>query len=65
MIEIHNEPCDCSPEACHHFVEPPEDCINRLTGVVRTLHCEICSPGSTGTTWHQNGRCLRCARIVA
>ena len=55
-IDLRNNPCDCPPNQCADFVEPDSDCINRLTGEVRTLGCWVCM----GTTWHQDGRCLRC-----
>lgn len=59
-IKIINEPCDCPAGGCVHFVEPDTDCINRLTGDVRTMHCEKCNPGGSGATWHQDGVCLKC-----
>jgi hypothetical protein len=32
---------------------------------VRVMHCEVCDPGGSGATWHQDGQCLRCARVKA
>jgi hypothetical protein len=61
MISLRNEPCDCPEGVCLAFCDPPSECINRLTGDVRTMHCEVCDPGGEGSTWHQDGRCLRCA----
>lgn len=59
--ELHNEPCNCPPGKCAEFCEPDangeDHCINRLSGEVRLLQCGTC----TGMTWHQDGRCLRCA----
>ena len=60
MIDLRNEPCDCPEGQCREFCYPASDCINRLTGDVRTIHCEVCDPGGQGGTWHQDGRCLRC-----
>lgn len=59
MAEVHfrNEHCDCPAGRCAHFVEPDSSCINRLTGDVRTMRCAK----HLGWTWHQDGRCLRCA----
>jgi hypothetical protein len=63
-IEIHSSPCACPPDYCAHFVEPPAHCINRLDGEVMTRHCEVCNPGGSGATWHQNGQCLKCRAIL-
>jgi hypothetical protein len=47
------------------FCEPASDCINRLTGEVVTRHCEVCDAGGGQTsTWHQDGRCLRCEHLA-
>ena len=54
--ELYNEPCDCPPGQCAGFLDNDADCINRLSGEVKTMNCEKC----TGATWHQNGECLRC-----
>jgi len=62
--EIRSEPCRCAPGACAAFVEPDAECINRLSGEVKTMHCEKCHPGGTGSTWHQNGECLRCRSLL-
>lgn len=32
----------------------------RLSGDVRTAHCERCG----STTWHQDGQCLRCWHLA-
>jgi hypothetical protein len=56
--EIHNEPCACPADYCAHFVEPPADCINRLTGDIKTMLCPICK----AATWHQDEQCLACDR---
>lgn len=61
MISLRNEPCDCPEGVCRAFVEPVSECINRLTGDVQTMHCEVCDPGGQSFQWHQDGRCLRCA----
>jgi len=55
-IEIMSEPCDCPPGRCAALVEPDSNCINRLSGDVRTMRC----PKHDGYTWHQDGVCLRC-----
>lgn len=55
-INIHNEPCNCPPGQCAEMIERDENCINRLSGDVRTINCETCG----AHTWHQNSRCLRC-----
>ncbi len=55
---IKNVPCDCPPGKCAEFVEPDADCINRLSGDVRTTRCEKCG----AHTWHQNGACVRCGK---
>jgi hypothetical protein len=52
--------CDCPPGQCAKFVEPDTECIGRLDGDVRTAPCPKCCTG-TGETWHQDGKCLRCA----
>lgn len=62
-IELVNDPCTCPEGVCMEFVEPPADCINRLTGDVRTMHCEACDSGGGRTyTWHQDGVCLSCKK---
>jgi hypothetical protein len=61
-LTIYNEPCDCQEGVCMACVEPPSECINRLTGEVVTRHCEVCDPGGSGSTWHQDGQCLRCLK---
>lgn len=55
------EPCDCPPDTCLKTVEPPSDCINRLTGIVEATRCEKCN----GETFHHNGECIRCQRLAA
>lgn len=55
-INIVNEPCTCPAGQCMHFVEDDAHCINRLVGDVRTQICVPCG----ASTWHQDGRCLRC-----
>lgn len=60
-IDIQNEPCACPPCTCAHFIEPDTRCINRLSGDVRTIHCATCD----ASTWHQDGKCLRCKNGVA
>lgn len=61
-ITLHNEPCDCPEGVCMAFVEPADECINRLRGDVVTMHCEVCDPGGQSSGWHQDGQCLRCRR---
>lgn len=53
---IHNENCDCPAGRCAMLVEPDTQCINRLTGYVRTEYCGKCG----SHTWHQNDDCVRC-----
>lgn len=65
-VYLRNEPCDCPEGVCAAFVEPPSECINRLTGEVMTHHCVVCNPGRPeAASWHQDGRCLRCAWLLA
>jgi hypothetical protein len=63
--EIASDRCSCRPDACAHFVEPPSACISRLDGEVVTRNCPKCIPDGHGTTWHHNGRCLRCATAAS
>ena len=56
-----HEPCECPPNTCLKQVEPAEDCVNRLTGIVEAVRCEACN----GETVHHNGECLRCQRLAA
>jgi hypothetical protein len=53
-----HEPCSCPPDLCLKEVDPPRDCVNRLTGTVEPVECEKCG----GQTLHHNGECLRCQR---
>lgn len=55
-ISVGNEPCRCPQGVCAHFVDPPDACINRLAGDVRTRVCHVCE----ATTWFQDATCLRC-----
>lgn len=52
--------CECPPDRCAAFVDPPSHCVHRLDGVVVVLPCETCKAG----TWHQNGKCLKCGEEV-
>src|SRR5260370_620506 len=36
---IRNEPCDCQPDFCWRFVDPPSDCVHHLDGDVRVKTC--------------------------
>ena len=60
MAFVH-EPCECPPNTCLKQVEPAEDCVNRLTGTVEAVRCEV----RNGETVHHNGECLRCQRLAA
>ena len=60
-FNIHNEPCDCPPGQCAHFLDNDAACINRLSGDVRVLSCETC--GGCGT-WHQDRKCLKCGTVA-
>ena len=60
---IHNDPCDCPPGQCAHFVNDDAQCINRLRGEVVTANCLVCNPNGNGATWHHNGECLRCRHL--
>jgi hypothetical protein len=62
-IQIQTEgTCNCPKGQCAHFVEPDTDCVYRLSGIVETAPCPICHPTGSGTTWHQDGECLRCRK---
>lgn len=55
-----NTKCDCKDQ-CKEFVDPLEDCINRLDGDIATAHCEKCNPMNVEAhTWHQDGKCIKC-----
>lgn len=56
MPSLYNEPCDCSAGCCACYCEPDTDCVNRLSGDVRTMLC----PKHKAYTWHHNGQCLKC-----
>jgi hypothetical protein len=56
-----HDPCSCPPDLCLKEVDPPEDCVNRLTGIVEAVKCEKCN----GETVHHNGECIRCQRLLA
>jgi hypothetical protein len=60
-IDIVNEPCDCPPGKCRENFGDDDNgqCINRLTGDVRTRKCEKCE----SYTWHHEGKCLRCEHL--
>lgn len=62
-ITLHNEPCDCPAGVCMAFVEPADECINRLRGEVVTRNCAVCDPRGSGATWHHDGQCLRCLHL--
>lgn len=62
-IELINDPCTCPEGICMEFCEPASDCINRLTGDVRTMTCPVCHPNGHGASWHQDGVCLRCKHL--
>ncbi len=59
--EIQNEPCRCSHGQCVEMFGDDDmgHCINRLTGDVRLLLCEICM----SHTWHHDGACCRCRAL--
>lgn len=52
------EKCSCEPDFCAKGVNPANDCIMRLDGVVVSARCEVCN----GETWHHNGACVACLR---
>jgi len=56
-LNIQNEPCNCPPDQCAMFCDPPAECVNRLDGEVIVQTCPVCAPSQT---WHQNDECLRC-----
>lgn len=54
--------CDCEPKACAEGI-CAYGCVYRLPGDVRTLNCPKCNPEASGSTWHQDGECLRCRTL--